>query len=262
MKLTHFAFIGLIVLVAAGVYLVLQNDNEGRMHEMQAEFDRKFQKQEQLLKDKLAAEAKLAAEKAKEQFTAAATASDKAIKGVGEELQNDPTVKSGLRKVKDAVGHTGADIADAPPTDLANAPSSLTPEEARIKRAEDDLLNSTGAGTGRVAIETGKLTGSLAEENSENLNELQSLILAQPRIARVADSRPAEKTGFIVLDEGLNKGMAKGDRFAVRRGTIIVARIVVNDNIQATQCVADILPNSIPAGMAIKNGDDIIKFDR
>lgn len=262
MKLTHFAFIGLVVLVAAGVYLVLQNDNEGRMHEMQAEFDRKFQKQEQTLKDKLAAEAKQAAEKAKEQFTAAAATSGKAIRGVGEELQNDPGVKSGLRKVKDAVGNAGADIADAPPTDLTDTPPSLTPEEARIKRAEDDLLNSTGAGTGRVAIETGKLTGAIPEENNDKLNELQSLILQQPFIAKVKDSRPAETSGFIVISEGRDKGLAKGDRFAVRRGTIIVARVVLGETVQATECVADILPNSIPAGMAIKNGDDIIKFDR
>jgi len=78
----------------------------------------------------------------------------------------------------------------------------------------------------------------------------------------VGDARAADRAGFVVLDEGQNKGIAKGDRFAVRRGTVIVARIVVGNTVEPSQCVADIVPNTLVSGMSIKNGDDIIQFDR
>jgi hypothetical protein len=256
MKLTYVATAGLILLVSAGVYLVVQNDTEGRLHEMQAkmqaDFDRKYQQKEKDLKD----EAEEVQRKLKAAAEAAKPATVKSANGAG-----DPTVPKALANVKEQLKNNGAAPGN---TDLENeVPAPLSPDEARIRNAEEEILNPTGAATERVAIESARARGIITEEdNSEKLNDLQSLIVAQPRIARVGDARAAEDAGFVVLDEGLNKGLVKGDRFAVRRGTILVARITVSDNIQATQCVADIAPNSIVPGMAIKNGDDVIKFDR
>jgi hypothetical protein len=262
MKLTYIATAGLVVLVGVGVYLVVQNDTEGRMKElqagMQADSDRKFRDLEKNLK-----EANKSAEEAQRKLKETAEAAKNVVAKTGATV-TDPGVDNGLNAVKKNVTRkngTAAGSLEPAPGVVASEPPDLLPDkDARAKLAEAQFLNDPGVAP-RIAKENAEITNG-DQETSEKLNELQQLILAQPRIAKVGDARAAENAGFVVLDEGLNKGIAKGDRFAVRRGTILVARVLVTDNIRATDCVADIMPNSTVAGMSVKNGDEIIKFDR
>lgn len=251
MKLPHFALAGLVLLIAVGIYLTLQSDMDGKVEELKANFERENDRRERDLKDKIAAanaDAKAAADRARELAGAAPGAAK--IKPSGAPVPgDDPSVASALENVKSS-------IAD----NTGTAPATGVPE---ILEKEQDIINSTGVGTERIAADTAKVTGVLPEElDAEALSNLQSLILAQPRIARVEDARPGDNTDFIVLDEGLNKGLATGDRFAIRRGTAIVARIQIGQTVLAAKSVADVVPGSLVAGMVIKPGDDVIKFDR
>lgn len=286
MKLAYIATAGLIVLVGAGVYLVVQNENEGKLEEIQANNDRKLLQ----LESKFNEQAKAAAEaqrKLKEVAEIAETAkqpaSAKQQGGTKPAVAgaNDTKVADGLDEVKknlrrknggavvDATATTGTDpggnglVASAPPV-LEPEPDG-DPEAARARLLEEDIINSSNLQdqvlTDRAVRETEELTNGGTAETNGKLNDMQALILNQPRIARVGDARKADKDGFVVLDEGLNKGLRTGDRFAVRRGTILVARVTLG-TMQATQCVAEVEEGSLVRGMNIKSGDEIIKFDR
>lgn len=256
MKLAYVAITGLIVLVGAGVYLVVQNENEGQKQEMLADFDRKLQQQK--------SEFNQTAAELEKKLKAATETVKPELANAAAEAVKDPAVRIALEEVKKGVlsGSKGTGpgngVAAPEPPNLSGDTVSAD-EQAAID--EQKILDSAGLDD-RIARERAQITTGGTDDNGEKLNDVQSLILAQPRIARVGDARAADKDGFIVLDEGLNKGLRKGDRFAVRRGTILVARIVVGGTVEPTQCVADIVPNTLVAGMNIKNGDDIIKFDR
>ena len=272
MKLTVIATVGLVALVGAGVYLVLQNENESEKQQMQAAFDKKLQQLENKFNEqKTKTEQEL---QSKVREMADAVKGTEIVKKVDGSV-SDQSVKGALDAVKNKVlANNGGPAAVANPQGGPAAPPAVAPEPPvldtdsvaaqQARKLEDDLLNGSGVNDGRIAVDNARITGALpaTEPEGDKLNDVQSLIVAQPRIARVGDARAADNAGLVVLDEGLNKNLAKGDRFAIRRGTILVARVVVSDNIQATQCVADIVPGSLVQGMSVKNGDDVIKFDR
>jgi len=260
MKLTHFALAGLILLIGAGIYLTLQTDMEGRVEQLKADFERENQRRERELKDSIAkanADAKAAADKAR----AAATA-DKESPEPGpplplDSLPQDPGVQNALSRVKSHV------TPGPPPLETEPAPADpVTDGNTGILEKEDDIINTAREEADRIARETAELNNAVVDGPSEKLSNLQSLIVAQPRIARVSDARPADNTDFIVLDEGSNKGLATGDRFALRRGTAIIARVVIGDTVRENQCVANVVPRSLVTGIIIRPGDEVIKFDR
>jgi hypothetical protein len=260
MKLTHFALVGLILLIAAGIYLTLQTDMDGKVAQLQADFDRENQRRDRELKETIArtgAEAKAAADKAREMAVAADGAGDPDAPAAPQNPPADPAVANALDKVRSAV------TPGPPPLDLEPAPQPPAPGiTTEILEKEDDVINSTRAEAERIARETAELNNAAVDTPLDKLSNLQSLIMAQPRIARVSDARPADNTDFIVLDEGSNKGLMPGDRFAIRRGTAIIARIVVGDTVRETQCVANVVPRSLVTGIIIRPGDEVIKFDR
>ena len=90
----------------------------------------------------------------------------------------------------------------------------------------------------------------------------QELIMAQPSIAKVKDANPAANEGFVILDHGSNANLAPGDSFAVRRGTAIIGRVIIGQTVEVTQCVGEVLPQKLVAGMVVQKGDELIKYDR
>lgn len=260
MKLTHFALAGLILLIAAGIYLTLQTDMDGKVAQLQADFDRENQRRDRELKETIArtgAEAKAAADKARDLVVAAEGAGDPSAPPGLENPPEDPAVKNALSRVKSLVTPGPPPLENESPP--APPPPGITSE---ILEKEEDVINTAREESERIARETAELNNAAVDAPLDKLSNLQSLIMAQPRIARVSDARPADNTDFIVLDEGSNKGLMPGDRFAIRRGTAIIARIVVGDTVRETQCVANVVPRSLVTGIIIRPGDEVIKFDR
>lgn len=62
---------------------------------------------------------------------------------------------------------------------------------------------------------------------------------------------------FVVLDLGSNKGVSSNTTMIVQRGGSMVGRIRTV-SVEPSQTVADIVPNSVPAGVVVQPGDTVI----
>src|SRR6187455_2305989 len=99
MKLAYIATTALIALVGAGVYLVVQNENEGKLQEIQANNDRKLQQ----LENKFNEQAKDAAEvqrRLKEAAEVAAAGKLPVIARATGAASKEPGVTDALDEVK------------------------------------------------------------------------------------------------------------------------------------------------------------------
>ncbi len=273
MKITHFAVAGLFLLLAAGIYLTVQSDMDGRMAEQKAEYERmraeSDKKYEQL-------------EKAIREQKAPAAAADAStdIKEIARKKSEAATAaaKKGLANVKTALNQTDAGIEPADTVDandLTGVPKSAvndvtgeipgpdeTDEQRLLDKEQREVLNTSGVASERIALDNARVAGELPEISGTRMTTLQSQILAQPAIARVENANAAANEGFVILDRGLNANLEKGDAFAVRRGTALIGRVTIGETIEETRCVAEVIPRHLVKGMVLAEGDEIIKFDQ
>ncbi len=278
MKITHFAVAGLFLLLAAGIYLTVQSDMDGRMAEqkseyerMRAESDKKYEQLEKAIREQKAPAA--VADAAADMKATVAGKSDAATaaakKGIasGKTALNPPDagteaadavdrVKQGLEDVSNNLTSAANDVTG----EISGADE--TAEQRLLDKEQREVLNTSGVGAERIALDNAKVTSELREISGTRMTTLQSQILAQPAIARVDNANAAANEGFVILDRGRNANLAKGDAFAVRRGTALIGRVVVGETIEETRCVAEVLPRHLVKGMVLAKGDEIIKFDQ
>ena len=224
MKVSQIALAAVILLLVAAGYLTLQSDMEGRMEDQKKFNAELLSKLEEMKREKPAA-------------------------AVAPAVPTPPVVPPVVP-------------AATPPTAVASttpgapggapAPGIIEPDPAMLIR-ERDLLNPPGGG--RIQDET--LT--VPETAPASLNPVQSRIVALPAIARVTEFNA--QLGVVVLSQGSKSGLRPGDSFAIRRATAVIGKLKVGENIEPDQCIADILPGSMPPGMAPIAGDEVIQFD-
>jgi len=87
---------------------------------------------------------------------------------------------------------------------------------------------------------------------------MQKKIMAMPTIAKVKEYQA--DAGFTVITAGKNQRVAKGTQFDLRRDNAVVGRISVGDVIEAEEAIADLDPKSVPAGVTVMVGDEVIQF--
>ncbi|GEP41290.1 hypothetical protein [Brevifollis gellanilyticus] len=99
-----------------------------------------------------------------------------------------------------------------------------------------------------------------AEAKGVNTNTLT------PAQKQVREAKPIGKVktivkdqGFIVLDVGSKQGLAKGQQLEVRRDNSVLGRLRVSDTIEENEAVADLDLSSVPAGVSIEPGDEVIQ---
>ena len=282
MKMTHFAIAGLFLLLGAGIYLTVQTDMDGRMEQQKADFermraesDKKIEQLEKTMRDQKAPPAVAdAATDLKNtvagEADAAAAQAKKAIANVKSALE---VQSPGAKEIEGAVDNTtkgltrrANDLTSAPKAAVDGAGENLT-ETAdevaqRILEKEQDVLNNTGVSDARIARDTAEVTGAIPDNLAPRMTNIQTQIMAQPAIARVENANAAANEGFVILDRGLNANLARGDAFAVRRGTAVIGRVVIGETMEETRCVAEVLARHLVQGMVIQKGDEIIKFDQ
>lgn len=278
MKITHFAVAGLFLLLAAGIYLTVQSDMDGRMAEqkseyerMRAESDKKYEQLEKAIREQKApgavADASADIKATVAGKSDAATAAAKKGIASGKTALNPPDagteaadavdrVKQGLEDVSNNLTSAANDVTG----EISGADE--TAEQRLLDKEQREVLNTSGVGAERIALDNAKVTSELREISGTRMTTLQSQILAQPAIARVDNANAAANEGFVILDRGRNANLAKGDAFAVRRGTALIGRVVVGETIEETRCVAEVLPRHLVKGMVLAKGDEIIKFDQ
>ena len=282
MKMTHFAIAGLFLLLGAGIYLTVQTDMDGRMEQQKAEFermraesDKKIEQLEKTMREQKAAPVVADAatdlkNNVKSEADAAAAQAKKAIANVKSALEDQLPGENGIQgtvdKAKSGAGQRATDLAAAAKAAVDGAGDNLTEtaDEAakRILEKEQDVLNNSGVSDVRIARDTAAVTGAIPDELAPRLTNIQTQIMAQPAIARVENANAAANEGFVILDRGLDANLAKGDAFAVRRGTALIGRVVIGETMEETRCVAEVLARHLVKGMVIQKGDEIIKFDQ
>lgn len=97
------------------------------------------------------------------------------------------------------------------------------------------------------------------ELRPKNYNSLQVKIKGLPSIAKVKSFNP--DYGFVELDAGKNKNLETGMHFDIRRDAMIVGKVTIGDTIEDGSSIADVDPKSVPVGVVLQPGDEIIQMD-
>ncbi len=84
----------------------------------------------------------------------------------------------------------------------------------------------------------------------------QRQVVGMPPIAKVVQFN--RENGFVIINAGLNKKLEKGNSFALRRDKYIIARIKIGD-VDQQEAIGDIDSRTVPAGVTIEAGDDVIQ---
>ena len=90
-------------------------------------------------------------------------------------------------------------------------------------------------------------------------NPLQAKIKNLPAMAKIKTYN--SELGFIEMDAGKNRNIEKGTTFHIRRDAMLVGRVRVTDSIEEASCIADVEPKSVPEGCEIHAGDELVKYD-
>jgi len=93
--------------------------------------------------------------------------------------------------------------------------------------------------------------------NTNTLTAMQQKVLAAKPVAKL--KAVVREQGFVVVDAGSKAGLKKGQKFEIRRDSAVLARVVIADTIEADEAVADLDLSSVPAGVTLEPGDEIIE---
>lgn len=135
------------------------------------------------------------------------------------------------------------------------APNEVIGTEIPLPDPSADLKLAPG--------ERALLTDAAQKINDElrpkNYNPLQVKIKSLPSIAKVKSFNA--DYGFVELDAGKNKNLETGMHFDIRRGAMIVGKVTIGDTIEDGSSIADVDPKSVPIGVVLQAGDEIIQMD-
>jgi hypothetical protein len=93
--------------------------------------------------------------------------------------------------------------------------------------------------------------------STNTLTPTQKLVLAAQPLAKV--KTVIMEQGFVIIDAGSKQGIAKGQPYEIRRAGGVLARIKIADTVEPDEAVADLDLASIPVGVQIEPGDEIIQ---
>jgi hypothetical protein len=86
----------------------------------------------------------------------------------------------------------------------------------------------------------------------------QRHLMTLPSIAKIKQSFAED--GFVLIDAGSGKSLSTGMKFNVRRGAAVVGRLTLTDSIEVEEAIADIQPGSVPAGIDLRAGDELVQI--
>lgn len=93
--------------------------------------------------------------------------------------------------------------------------------------------------------------------NTNTLTPAQKQVKAAKSVGKV--KTVVKDQGFLVLDVGSKQGITKGQQLEVRRENSVLGRLRVSESIDENEAVADLDLSSIPAGVSIEPGDEVIQ---
>jgi hypothetical protein len=254
MKVTQLALIAIVLLLGAGIFLLNKSESDRK----EAEWQRRFTDvTQQLLQNQrneavknsgtAPVEAAPAAPQTPVPAAEAPTPQPATVPPVAPVAPVAPVVAA------DPVPPTPAPIPPAQP--LLTAEGTIPPATAPVDPAlEASILEKeTAAAKEALAQKASQLV-----EPDANLNPMALRIRRSPALCKVTEVQ--DQHGFVVLDGGTTIGMAKGSKFCVRRDYMIVGKIAVSEVKDDKTSIADIQPGSVPLGVSLRPGDELIQF--
>lgn len=231
MKITQIATVGILLLVVAAGYLMMDSANDKKFAAQQDKLNAMMDAINKLNKPTPVAPAESpAAAPAPTPAPAAVTAAPTAAPTVAAA----PTPKLGTPPAT-----PNAQVPAAPP--LPDPASPLT-----VAAKEKELLDA-------------QLAQLKEETTPPQYNPLQAKIKNLPAIAKIKTYNT--ELGFIEIDAGKNRNLEKGMTFHIRRDAMLVGRVKVSDSIEEASSIADVEPKSVPEGCEIHAGDELVKYD-
>ncbi|MEQ1748984.1 MAG: hypothetical protein ABL974_06150 [Prosthecobacter sp.] len=163
-----------------------------------------------------------------------------------------------LKKKQAAQEMASPNVSSMMPLPSAPATSITPPAPGTIALASP--TNMTGAATlpgGGLTVPTTILEAEAKGINTNTLTPLQKQVQNAKPVAKV--KTVVKEQGFVIIDAGSKQSITKGLAFDIRRGDAVLAKIRVTDTIEENEAVADLDLASIPAGVSIEPGDEIIQ---
>ena len=99
--------------------------------------------------------------------------------------------------------------------------------------------------------------GSAPAPAAAQLTPLQKRVLDAPSLGKITDVVPQH--GFVAFKVPEGSGLKTGMKFDLRRNSAVVGRITVAA-IEPDAVVADLDPKSVPAGVSVQVGDEVISI--
>ncbi len=150
------------------------------------------------------------------------------------------------------------------PTPTPGPAASITPPVPGVLAAPPKATSSALADSSASELPGGGLTipKSVAEAeakgiNTNTLTPMQKQVKAAPAIAKIKTM--VKDQGFVVLDAGSKQGLTPGQELLVRRENGVLGKLKVTSTIEENEAVADLDLASIPPGISIEPGDDVIQ---
>ena len=134
-------------------------------------------------------------------------------------------------------------LPSAPATASATAP--VSPPAATLPPAVSPAPTAPAGSVPTVA----------AAPAAAPLTPLQRRVKDAPSIGAVKEY--VAEQGFVTLAAGKKNGIKEGMKFDLRRDAAVVGRVTIS-MAEDNEAVADLDPRSVPAGVTVKTGDEII----
>ncbi len=149
-----------------------------------------------------------------------------------------------IAQLNEQLLHTGATATSptanpAAESQLAEAKTQL----AELNAVKDGLESQLKSAQTQLAATQKRITD---RETMASMNGLRGQVLAVDR-----------NWNFVVVNLGNRSGVVGNATMIVQRGASMVGRVRIT-SVEPSQSIADIIPNSVPAGISVQPGDTVV----
>jgi len=157
---------------------------------------------------------------------------------------------------------SGLESGTLPPAEMSASELELAVRESKLlsqQVAEGNIPppppGSTLGGASRPSA-GGNFVDPATTAAPPPLTPRQRQVLAAPSIGKVLEYQ--KEYGFLVLSAGASRKIEAGMTFGIRRGNSIIGRVKVT-SVEEASAVADLETQSVPPGVTVKVGDEVIQ---
>lgn len=129
------------------------------------------------------------------------------------------------------------------PEEIAKQIDDLKRSRDELQVVKDGLENNLKAAQNQVAESSRR---EAARISGVSMNGLRGRVLAVDR-----------SWNFVVLNLGDRNGVNSNATMIIQRGGSLVGKVRIT-SVEPSQSIADIIPNSVPAGISVQEGDTVV----